>query len=89
MKTLITYLYYTSTSCDMVIGLETPSNPYTISGSKYKDKFYDSDVEIIPAEGYKITTSKDKEPTDKLKITKTTKDLKIYLVKVRNIIQEI
>ncbi len=67
---------------DIVIGLETPSNPYTISGKKYKDKFYESDVEITPAEGYKISTSKDgKNVADKLKFTKTTKNVTIYLAK--------
>lgn len=63
------------------IGLDVPSNPYTITGKKYKDKFYESDVEITPAEGYKIATSKNGAASNKIKLTKTTKDLKIYLVK--------
>ena len=66
--------------------LGTPENPYSLSGKKYKDKFYESDVVLTPAEGYLVTTSKDKTPTDKLTFTKTTKDVKVYLARVRDVV---
>ena len=56
-----------------------PENPYKLDGTKYKDKYYQSDVILRPAEGYKVTTSLNSEPQDSLKYTKTTKNVKIYL----------
>lgn len=64
----------------------TPEKPYSLIGKKYKDKYYDSYVVLTPAEGYLVTTSKDKAPTDKLTFTKTTKDVKVYLVRVRDVV---
>ena len=65
-------------------GYTKPEKEYTISGTKYKDKYYQSDVEIKPAQGYKILTKEmvrsEKEPVSSLKFTKTTKDVRIYLV---------
>ena len=63
------------------VGMNIPETKYTLKGNKYKDKYYDSDVVLTPAEGFKVTTSKDKAPTDKITFTKTTKDVKIYLAK--------
>ena len=63
------------------VGMLIPETKYTLKGNKYKDKYYDSDVVLTPAEGFKVTTSKDKAATDKITFTKTTKDVKIYLVK--------
>ena len=57
-----------------------PDKPYTLSGTKYKDKYYQSDVVLTPAEGYKVTTSKDKDPVASIKFTKTSKNVRIYLV---------
>jgi hypothetical protein len=63
------------------VGMLIPETKYTLKGNKYKDKYYDSDVVLTPAEGFKVTTSKDKAATDKITFTKTTKNIKIYLVK--------
>ncbi len=57
-----------------------PDVPYTLSGTKYKEKFYQSDVVLTPAEGYLVTTSKDKDAVASIKFTSTTKNVKIYLV---------
>lgn len=56
-----------------------PEKQYTLTGTTYRDKYFQSDVVLKPAEGYKVTTSKDKEAVESLKFTKTERNVKIYL----------
>jgi hypothetical protein len=75
---------YTVPAVTIKKGYKAPETQYTLSGTKYKDKYFQSDVTLKPAEGYKVYTpdmiKADKPPVDSLKFSSTTKDVKIVLV---------
>ncbi len=57
----------------------TPETPYTISGTKGKNGYYTSDVELIPAEGYSITSDVNSNPLSKVAYTSSLES--VYLIK--------
>lgn len=56
-----------------------PETPYTLSGTKGKNGYYISDVELIPADGFSITSDVNSEPSAKLTYTSGLEN--VYLIR--------